>query len=167
MEPHRDPRGWHRARGWPDQLERAKRWHMRAIDALDVAASGAMTPTGRDDIYAFFINAFHVGDWMRTDGAIAEVEWNAYVSDNFELGLCRDLCNGFKHRRLTKLPSVDPSPWLRRESVPPGERWHVIAGDDKRVYQLRDIIDRTMQCVDILAARISDSTSKPGLPNAE
>jgi hypothetical protein len=98
-----------------------------------------------DVVYAFFINAYHLGDWMIVDGVATKEEWHRFVSDHFELGLCRDLCNGVKHRRLNQPASVDPSPWTRREYVPVapdgGERWHVQAGDEKHFYLMTELLD--------------------------
>lgn len=152
MDPYNDPRSWHKGRNSEDQLHRAERWHRRAKSGLDRALSGGLSREDWDDIYAFFMNAYHVGDWMIADGTITRKVWSDYVAEHFELSLCRDLCNGVKHRRLTGRPSVDPSPWTRREYVPahnasasPGERWYVLAGETKEFRPLTEIIDLVVE----------------------
>ena len=108
-----------------------------------------MNDTGWDSVYAFFMNAYHLGDWMISDGAVTKDQWNCFVRENFELGLCRDLCNGLKHRRLIHPPTVDPSPWTFREYVATtpggGERWYVRAGEEKHFYLMTGLIDAILK----------------------
>jgi hypothetical protein len=162
MDPRDDPRSWHKGQGWEDQLRRAQRWHRRATAAIGNARAGGMSDDDWDDIYAFFMNAYHVGDWMIADGACTRTDWYNLVKDHFELSLCRDLCNGVKHRRLTGKPAVDASPWTLREYVPPGERWHLLVGEPRRFHLLEDVVDGVIARLEAMCPPSMGSRENPG-----
>lgn len=152
MDPQDHPFSWHKGRGWESQFDRVTRWHERAAAVLKSGESHTLSEGDWDVIYAFFMNAYHMGDWMIADRVITRDQWSWFIRENFELGLCRDLCNGLKHRRLTHPSTVDPAPWTRREYVPPplatggqgGERWYVQAGEEKDFYPFEELIDKIM-----------------------
>jgi hypothetical protein len=52
-----------------------------------------------DSIFDFSVTAYHLKDWLKEDGFI-NVE--SYINSEPMLRLCADLCNGSKHRILTK-----------------------------------------------------------------
>lgn len=67
----------------------------------------------RDDLYTFFLNCYHLKDWLKNDsafqinGGIVE----GYINQNEDLQICADICNAHKHlflnsHRSTQSPSV-------------------------------------------------------------
>lgn len=57
-----------------------------------------------DDIYWFFMNCYHLKDWLINDKKFPaqrdEVE--SYINSNEELKICADICNSQKHLKLNK-----------------------------------------------------------------
>ena len=146
-----DPRSWHKSAGWEDQLQRVERWYERARAATSEGLSSGISEHGWDDIYAFFINAYHVGDWLIADDVIEKPRWDSFVESSPDLSLCRDLCNGAKHRRLRKHSTVDLSPWTRREFVPPkGERWSVCVYPARELRLLDDVLGQVLQQLQLI-----------------
>jgi hypothetical protein len=123
------------------------RWHGR-VQALGRrrAAHGDMEAE-HDFVYAFFQNCHHLRHWLEADGAASGAELDRFIGAHPELRLCRDICNGTKHLRLSR-PSLDADFSIGREYVPahgPGARphvnetWFVIAGGEKRdLFELAD-----------------------------
>ena len=53
-----------------------------------------------DDVYNFFVNCYHLKDWIKNDKAVAEPVQNAvesYIDLNRALTICGDICNARKH----------------------------------------------------------------------
>ena len=105
--------------GYREQYDRMKRWYARfeAIDKgrqHDVASDNYV-----DEIYAFFLNCYHLKDWIKHDPAVLPI----FVSDKAaaaavegaikadrSLKLCADICNSLKHLRLTRPEKSGESP---------------------------------------------------------
>jgi hypothetical protein len=65
----------------------------------------------QDDLYAFFINCYHLKDWVKNDPEIStEVKGDIenFIANSEELSICADICNGSKHLKL-KAPRKDPN----------------------------------------------------------
>ncbi|WP_053976565.1 hypothetical protein [Mangrovimonas xylaniphaga] len=54
-----------------------------------------------DTIINFFTYGYHIKDWLKKEGYEGVEE---YINNNFELRICADLCNGAKHKILSKPP---------------------------------------------------------------
>lgn len=91
---------------WIIQWNRMARWAKRVSDLESKSITTEIDEYDRDTIIAFLQNCFHLGDWIRSTHPELEKEWYKFQNDNFEIGACRDLCNGYKHRELSK-PSHD------------------------------------------------------------
>jgi hypothetical protein len=86
-----------------EQYDRMKRWYERfaAIDQgrpHDIASDNYL-----DEIYAFFLNCYHLKDWIKFDSAVPFKDQQAvegHISANRSLRLCADICNSLKHLRL-------------------------------------------------------------------
>lgn len=52
-----------------------------------------------DDVFAFFLNCFHLKDWILKYTDIPKDEVKQYMKDNPSLALCADIANGIKHAR--------------------------------------------------------------------
>ena len=87
-----------------EQYDRMRRWYERfaAIDqgrAHDVASDNYV-----DEIYAFFLNCWHLKDWIKQDitvDAVKRERIEPFINSNRSLRLCADICNALKHLTLT------------------------------------------------------------------
>jgi len=57
-----------------------------------------------DDVQAFFINCFHLKDWLLNDPAsgLAKADLKPLTRGSTSLQLCADLANGVKHLDLKR-----------------------------------------------------------------
>lgn len=57
-----------------------------------------------DDLYSFFINCYHLKDWIKNDPAtgLTEDEVEDFVNSQLSLQICADLANRSKHAILEK-----------------------------------------------------------------
>jgi hypothetical protein len=86
-----------------EQYDRMKRWYERfaAIDQgrpHDVDSDNYL-----DEIYAFFLNCYHLKDWIKCDSAVPVKDQQAvedHITANRSLRLCADICNASKHLKL-------------------------------------------------------------------
>ena len=85
--------------GWQGQYQRMLRWHGRAISS----ANG--TPSA--DELAFFESAHHLRDWLARTGTVSAADLDSFASAHVEIGICRDIANGFK-RHSEVLPDLVP-----------------------------------------------------------
>lgn len=133
--------------GWQGQFSRMVRWRDRVL----VAANGQRSPDELDFLLAFFESALHLRDWLAATRAVEECALELFFKSNVELGICRDLANGFKHHTITR-PSLDaqfaivnqyvPPNWPSRHSYPNGE-WTVLA--DGRQFGLVELTERVVE----------------------
>lgn len=87
-----------------EQYDRVVRWQYRFAAIAQGRAHDAASDNYVDDIYAFFLNCYHLKDWIKNDGAVPAAVQQAvegYVSKTRSLRLCADICNSLKHLRLT------------------------------------------------------------------
>jgi len=85
---------------WREQFERIKRWYQRIqeIDNTKIRISD----DDLDFYYAFFINCFHLYDWMKKSNSIPIDKINNFFFKNNSMLMCRDLCLGAKHFSINK-----------------------------------------------------------------
>lgn len=102
-----------------EQYDRMKRWYAR-FEAIDKGRQHDVSSDNYiDEIYAFFLNCYHLKDWIRHDPAVLPV----FATDNAvkaaiegavnadrSLKLCADICNSLKHLRLTQRERSGESP---------------------------------------------------------
>lgn len=72
------------------------------------SAINSQTPTEiADSVFNFAVTAYHVKDWLQDQGT---TDHETYINNNQELRICADLCNGSKHKTLTRniRESTDP-----------------------------------------------------------
>jgi hypothetical protein len=86
------------------QYDRMRRWYERFV-ALDQGRIHDMpSEYYLDEIYAFFMNCYHLKDWLRNDSSVAthvQQSVETHVNSNRSLRLCADICNSLKHLQLT------------------------------------------------------------------
>ena len=96
-----------------EQYNRVLRWHER----LDDIHWGRYTPQpesvepnelllrATDELYAFFMNCYHLKDWIKHDESVATRTQKAvegYVTQVDNLRICADICNSLKHLKLSR-----------------------------------------------------------------
>jgi len=91
---------------WVLQWNRMARWAKRVSDIELKSKTQEIDEYDHDTIIAFFQNCFHLGDWIRSTHPELEQAWYKFQNNHVEIGACRDICNGYKHRTLNK-PSHD------------------------------------------------------------
>jgi hypothetical protein len=98
-----------------EQFDRMMRYYAR-FKALNDGLE--MTQTSEnyvDDVYAFFINCFHLKDWILNDPACNKSnQVESHVGNNQILNLCRDICHATKHLVLHTTATGDTPKYGRR-----------------------------------------------------
>lgn len=125
---------------WPDRIREAVSGPNRKRDELEF-------------YMCFFVQAYSLRDWMIKHNVIGKTEIDALIGDHFEMGLCRDICNRYKHLNISS-PSVDDR-WSVRRCYSFGKSgdeyvWAVIAGN--RITNLWDLM---IQCISFWEALVA------------
>ena len=86
-----------------EQFDRVKRWYQRFLTINEGRQHNLPSDNYQDEVYAFFVNCFHLKDWIKNDesAGTAADKVEEFVKNNKELNLCRDICHGIKHLKLT------------------------------------------------------------------
>lgn len=95
--------GWDRFERWRGQYDRMLRWRERLVHAhaeADLAEGWANEAW--DIAFAFFQNAYHLKDWILTDRPDLKSSLETLIKTNSPLQFCADICNGTKHREVTR-----------------------------------------------------------------
>lgn len=100
-----------------EQYERTKRWYERFRALNSGRPHEVPSDNYVDEIYAFFMNCYHIKDWIKADlsvsAAIRETV-EGHINSSQPLRLCADVCNSLKHFRLTR-PRSDENPAFGRK----------------------------------------------------
>ncbi|MDQ3803035.1 MAG: hypothetical protein M3416_04170 [Acidobacteriota bacterium] len=134
---------------WKLQWDRVIRWHNRVDRIKKKSQTSELNAYDIDEVIAFLQNCYHLRDWLQESRPDCRDKVNALFASNFEMTACRDVCNGFKHKRLQR-PSHDAHFNLYREyehfaddgSVNPDKYSIAFAdGVDVRKYDLFDFAE--------------------------
>lgn len=134
-----------------EQFKRMERWHKRLKSICDKVPAGFGTFEELDDVMAFFQNCYHLKDWVKNDNnsGISSAEVENFVNSSEFLKICGDLCNGFKHLKISN-PKVDSDTNINRHIyLPPGghvsdpivKREFIITSAEKK-YEALDLADK-------------------------
>ena len=147
-----------------DQYQRVLRWYERFRNINDGRQVGAQFECQYDEMLAFFMNCYHLKDWIKRDFELEKnhhdyIEFNQvrdeierFISDNECLALCADLCNGAKHCSVDEKRHRFIEPTLVRSVVYVDEKepdkyvkrgWMLISESGKEY----DAFDLATQCV--------------------
>jgi len=141
----------HTVFGWQGQYDRLLRWHQRIAEYPVTKPSSPEADEYLDFVLAFFLNCFALKDWLRNANVVDGNEVDKFVHSDPDLQICRDICNGSKHYKITT-PSIDDSFSIVREVVPdphfgefayPGPRLVIYAGENQH-----DILELAKSCID-------------------
>ena len=86
-----------------EQYDRMRRWYDRFVALDQGRPHDVPSDNYLDEIYAFFMNCYHLKDWIKHDSTVAATVQQAvepHINSNRPLKLCADICNSLKHRRL-------------------------------------------------------------------
>jgi hypothetical protein len=87
-------------RKYQEQLERMKRWYRRFKEIDEGRPHERESDYYQDVVYAFFINCYHLKDWIENDDTVgdhARSKVHGFINKNVELKLCSDICHSLKH----------------------------------------------------------------------
>jgi len=99
---------------WKIQWSRLVRWHDRVRHIRGKSIQEDLTASDMDIVIAFFQNCYHLRDWLEASQLELREDIKKVFHDSFEMGACRDMCHGFKHKALSN-PSHDADFNLYRE----------------------------------------------------
>jgi len=99
---------------WKAQWARVKRWRVKAERIRAKSMREELDASDLDEVVAYLQNCYHLRDWVEASRPELKALLDALFQKHFELGACRDVCNGFKHKAV-KRPSHDPDFNLYRE----------------------------------------------------
>ena len=90
-----------------EQFDRVKRWYQCLVLIDQGRRHNLPSNYYQDEVYAFFLNCYHLKDWIKNDESIGVTteKVEEFINNNKELRLCADICNGIKHLRLTSTRS--------------------------------------------------------------
>jgi hypothetical protein len=82
-----------------EQWERVKRWWSRFAQVSRGQLYLGISEFYEDEIFAFFLNCYHLKDWIKNDPASGDLKdlVEPYINKSQALSICADLCNGLKH----------------------------------------------------------------------
>lgn len=130
-KPRELPWSWERSPGWNGQVDRMRRWRQRLI-AMQGTPDVQVT---FDIVLTFFINCYHVRDWLERSGALEKSTIDQLFRDSASLRACADIANIAKHFDLTSSPRLTYQLSFAREYVGVGHGWF---GKDARLVILSD-----------------------------
>ncbi len=155
----------HPTEQWKYQWSRVIRWFERVnqIKVKSEIPETAIEAQDLDTVIAFFQNCYHLRDWLEVSRPDLKKKLVTYFEQNFEMKGCRDICHGFKHKKLNR-PSIDADfnivriyDYLEKMGSEPHRNpvKHIIAfadGNDIRKY---DLFDFAGKCFDLWKSFLS------------
>ena len=141
---------------WKIQWERVNRWLERCHKILDKSKKEKLTMDDIDILISFFQNCYHLRYWISTSRPDKQKQIEKLFKEHFEMGACRDICNGFKHKKLSKT-TYDANFALFREydhfltEAKPSENAMIynIVFDDRDKIRKYNIFDLAQKCFNI------------------
>lgn len=108
-----------------DMLDKARREYQRLTERFDI-----------DNLFNFFVTAYHVSDYIRKTGVVAQVVLETFLQDQ-DIKDCRDLCDKGKHLALSKRPNPTTHVWsgcingapINALPINGGDKWVLFTGD--------------------------------------
>jgi len=102
------PESLHAEGTWRAQYSRLCRWHQRVRALVRTEGKRTAPQDELDFIFAYFQTCFHLKEWLWKSGAVSQAETDSLTNQHFEFKLCRDICNGTKHFKISEAKaSVD------------------------------------------------------------
>jgi len=86
-----------------------KRWYERFRLINNGKAHNQSSDYSEDEIYAFFINCYHLKDWIKNDDAVSiegKEKLEKFIKGSDYMNICEKVCNGIKHLNRDKLNGI-------------------------------------------------------------
>ena len=93
-----------RVQTFRQQFDRVTRWYDRFAQIDSGKVHNMATDSYEDEVYSFFLNCYHLKDWIINDPSVsvAQTTVESFINCSQELSLCADICNGLKHLVLKR-----------------------------------------------------------------
>jgi hypothetical protein len=84
---------------YQEQFERMKRSYERFKEINQGKEHNQHSEYCHDDMYSFFLNCYHLKDWIKNDESIELPKGTVedFINKHDCMRLCADICNGIKH----------------------------------------------------------------------
>jgi len=91
-------------RKYQEQFERVMRWYGLFKNIDEGILHDRSTDYYQDVVYAFFMNCYHLKDWIKNDPTVnlPSTKVEIFIKSNLCMKRCADICNGIKHLKLNK-----------------------------------------------------------------
>jgi hypothetical protein len=90
---------------WFEQYNRILRWYAKFKSINNGIEHNRSSECYKDEIYAFFINCYHLKDWIKNDRSLKITNIKKivekFIDESTSMTICRDICNGLKHLNST------------------------------------------------------------------
>ncbi len=95
-----------------EQFERMKRWYERIKkinqgELHNLSFINLSPGYFYDEFYAFFVNCYHLKDWIQNDDTVKPLEKEKvepFIKQDKCMSACRDICIGIKHLKQQSTP---------------------------------------------------------------
>jgi len=95
---------------WFEQYRKMLRWYERFKSINNGTKHNRPSEYYQDEIEAFFINCFHLRDWIKNDQSLKITDKNKrlrkFIDESNNMKICHDICIGRKHLQLDR-PKAD------------------------------------------------------------
>jgi hypothetical protein len=128
-----------------EQFERMLRWFKLFKDINDGQVQDNSSEYYQDRVYAFFINCYHLKDWIIRDDTVIlssrnDIKGkkdivNKYMKSVYELKICRDICTSSKHLYLTS------TPWSGKDPKFVNKRFEINVSSEPKILSVKFTID--------------------------
>lgn len=98
---------------YKEQYNRMRRWYDRFGTLAQGRPHDMPSDNYLDEIHSFFLNCYHLKDWIKNDPTVAtriRAAVEEYVNSNRALRICSDLCNSLKHLHRDRSDRSHESP---------------------------------------------------------
>jgi len=111
-------------RKYQQQFARMKRWYER-IEKInqgephDLSYINLSPDCYYDEFYAFFVNCYHLRDWIENDETVKlpEKDVKDFIEGHECMRVCHDICIGIKHLKQKSTPLSGQVPEIKRREL--------------------------------------------------
>ncbi len=107
-----------------EQFERMERWYERIKkinqgEPHNLSFLNLSPGYYYDEFYAFFLNCYHLKDWIEKDDTVKlpEKEVEHFINQNKCMSVCADICIGIKHLEQERSPRSGQVPKFERREL--------------------------------------------------
>jgi len=141
-----------------EQIERTRRY----LDRIRKIYSGVPYQENSeyytDDVISFFVHCYHIHDWISTLNTmgLSHQDIDAFINQHLELKICKGLCDGSKHCKLTRPMKTTDQPHIAVKefiSTKLNDKIHLTQGaftiiSDEKTYDALELAECCMKLWD-------------------